>query len=125
MSYQESLIKVKKSEMFNFLAEYLSKHTKELMKLIDIVTVVTFKEDISINDEVVFQEGDKAVCITGQVMGQDKDFIFEKSFTLRQQTLLFPTNEFKEDDLNKMFRFHEAAEEISFVEYINNFEKEN
>jgi len=118
MGYQESLIKINDSNIFNTLVVYLDDHKENLKELINIATVVTFKENAISSNGSSFSEGEKCICITGERCGQNKGYIFKELQVLAENTSIIQIEEFTHDKLEKMFSTHEIASEVSFEEYV-------
>lgn len=130
MGYQESLIKVNNGaifnsgEIFDALVAYLDVYKEDLKILINLATIVTFKENVSTQYGKFFNKGEKCICITGERCGQNKGFIFKEFQSIGANTSIIQVEDFTHNRLEKMFNTHESASEISFEKYVEENIKE-
>ncbi len=129
MGYQESIIKVKDEDAFDVVVRYLRDHSEELEVLIDLATVVIFKEDLTMKRGLIrrikFNTDERSICITGERSGHDKEFIFKWDRALSNKCSIHAIEEFQNingkfvdmEVLNKMFVTHEICSEIPFKDY--------
>jgi hypothetical protein len=122
VGYQESLIKVRSNEDFIPIVLYLQDTSETHDIFFSACTVVTAKEPLyDKENNKLFEENEKCICIQGERFASDKNFIFEDKPELADKVKVIPIENINDNTLNKMFKTHEAASEQPFTEYVTEY----
>ena len=105
MGYQESIIKINNQEKFDEVVSYLKLKEKDLNLFINILSVVTFKNNVKLSygfmRNVSFKPGEKAILIGGERFANNNHTLFKDNHKLSKYSNPIPIEDFLIVNANK------------------------